>query len=472
MRKEKIMKAKKKISTLLTVTLIVSIFGVMAPVPTATAWVDGRERAPWTREARNYWANYIHWFVTNYRGAPFLTYIIWNNTGEVADEIAYNASRAVTVDDVRMGLYNTYVVYRGFVPQDFWSDLADFEANAALYGAPSDWLVNGSQSVPPTHTYVEVNQTVFYTDANLTGTRFNVSIWVKNVTDMQGLEIKLGYNASQLRAICVYPGAIPTALGINTEYPGVPFDPCADPVINNTRRYTPDWSPLDSTTYAYVHYGIVHTLLTGFTGTGEYMIIEFEIIDAPPRIIVSFRQNSSIYTYLDLFDTVAGNTTGGDIPHGALDGRYTYIRAQACFCAPVAVSSVYPSTVYVGDTVTFDGTASDPGCNPPLTYYWDVDSDGDIDTYGATVVWPNPTAGTFNVTLTVENAIGLKDTAAPQTWTVYACQPVGGKATPIITPMDSFELLTSYIGLTILLAVVVITVVYVKKRRRNAETNS
>ena len=45
-------------------------------------------------------------------------------------------------------------------------------------------------------------------------------------------------------------------------------------------------------------------------------------------------------------------------------------------------------------------------------------------------------------------------------------EPVGGKATPIDIPMNKPELLTPYIGLTMLLSVAVMTVVYVKKRKR------
>jgi len=51
--------------------------------------------------------------------------------------------------------------------------------------------------------------------------------------------------------------------------------------------------------------------------------------------------------------------------------------------------------------------------------------------------------------------------------------PVGGKATPInkiaVKPMNSLESLAPYIGLTILLALAVVTVVYVKKRKRDTE---
>jgi len=55
---------------------------------------------------------------------------------------------------------------------------------------------------------------------------------------------------------------------------------------------------------------------------------------------------------------------------------------------------------------------------------------------------------------------------------MHASPPVGGKATPIVISVNKLELLAPYIGLTILLAIVVISVVYVKKRKRNTEINS
>jgi len=61
------------------------------------------------------------------------------------------------------------------------------------------------------------------------------------------------------------------------------------------------------------------------------------------------------------------------------------------------------------------------------------------------------------------------------TWTaVYepAPPPVGGKATPINIPMNSPDILTPFIGITTLLAVAVVTIIYVKKRKRNTEINS
>jgi len=53
--------------------------------------------------------------------------------------------------------------------------------------------------------------------------------------------------------------------------------------------------------------------------------------------------------------------------------------------------------------------------------------------------------------------------------TYYSHIPVGGKATPINMPMNSPESMVPYIGLIILLAVAATTVVYAKKRKRDAE---
>ncbi|MDH5663791.1 MAG: hypothetical protein OEY90_04925, partial [Candidatus Bathyarchaeota archaeon] len=49
-----------------------------------------------------------------------------------------------------------------------------------------------------------------------------------------------------------------------------------------------------------------------------------------------------------------------------------------------------------------------------------------------------------------------------------ATQPVGG----VWIPVSKLDLLAPYIGLTILLTVAVMTVVYVKKRKRKTEINS
>ena len=78
------------ISRLRILLLITALaISVMAIVPTVTSWVDGKQRAEWTFEARNYWCNWVPAFIYGYRGfySP-IAYIIWDSIGEYADELA------------------------------------------------------------------------------------------------------------------------------------------------------------------------------------------------------------------------------------------------------------------------------------------------------------------------------------------------------------------------------------------------
>jgi len=50
--------------------------------------------------------------------------------------------------------------------------------------------------------------------------------------------------------------------------------------------------------------------------------------------------------------------------------------------------------------------------------------------------------------------------------------PVGGKATPINIPMNRSETPPLWIWLTTIILSLAVTVVYVKKRKRDSETNS
>jgi len=55
---------------------------------------------------------------------------------------------------------------------------------------------------------------------------------------------------------------------------------------------------------------------------------------------------------------------------------------------------------------------------------------------------------------------------------VYAAKPVGGKATPINIPMNKPETPALWIWLTTITLSLIATVVYIKRRKRNTETNS
>ena len=297
----------------------------------------------------------------------------------------------------------------------------------------------------------------FCCSCNLTCTNFNITVNIFNVTNMTGCAVKLGYNNTLLEAIRVYPTDITedAIVWVPINATGQ-FNFDRHPVINNTRTYAPD--------YAFVW--VFAWGFTSFTGNGTVFKVEFHIIKSPPRYAVMEPENKSVSCVLDLWDTEVLDYNADPIDHYVNDGSYTYIRPQHCPCLPAAVCSVYPSTVYVGENVTFDASASHDGGFSLVYYVWDVDSDGtyEINTTAAIVSWYCDTPGTHNVTLVV--AAGFCDIEHTDTdtgyWTVYS-PPVGG----IHIPVNKLELLAPYIGLTILLAVAVIAVGYVKKRKRH-----
>jgi PKD repeat protein len=96
-----------------------------------------------------------------------------------------------------------------------------------------------------------------------------------------------------------------------------------------------------------------------------------------------------------------------------------------------------------------------------VLYEWDFDGDGIIDSTGEVVAHIYSSAGNYTVTLNVTDSEGLWDIEQKQI-EVKAPPPVGG----ISTPVNKLELLAPYIGLTILLAVAVTTVVFLKHEKK------
>lgn len=88
-------------------------------------------------------------------------------------------------------------------------------------------------------------------------------------------------------------------------------------------------------------------------------------------------------------------------------------------------------TVTAGQSVTFQGSATDPDGNTPLSYRWTFGGSGIPD---ATVVSPGArtvsTPGVYTVAFTVTDALGMADpTPATRTITVLANQPPNGTIT-------------------------------------------
>ena len=132
---------------------------------------------------------------------------------------------------------------------------------------------------------------------------------------------------------------------------------------------------------------------------------------------------------------------------------------------PIAAFTYSPRSPLVGKTFTLNASASYDPDGTIVGYAWDF-GDGISDT-GEITTHTYAAADTYTVTLTVTDDDGLTDTATKDV--TVSEVPVGGKATPINIPMNSPDILTPFIGITTLLAVAVVTVVYVRKRKRDTE---
>ena len=273
-------------------------------------------------------------------------------------------------------------------------------------------VINAFASDKPT---LRIDDYEFFNAANLTCTNFNISVDVFNVTNMKGCQVMVGYNASLLHAIRVYPTDITDDA---TDWIPVDADMRfhwdAHPTINNTRTYAPD--------YAYVWVGAWGFTL--FSGNGSVFTIEFHIIKAPPRELVTEPENKSVSCALDLFimydDTVYPDeielldSTGDFIVHTVNDGLYSYTRPQIVITSPVAAFTWTPTVPCVNETVSFDASASTPNGGNIISYAWDFDGDGVVDKteVAATTTWKYDTVGNYTVTLNVTDSEGMWNTTS------------------------------------------------------------
>ena len=94
--------------------------------------------------------------------------------------------------------------------------------------------------------------------------------------------------------------------------------------------------------------------------------------------------------------------------------------------APPAPSfTVDRQSTSLHETVTFSGTASEPGYSGPFTYRWDFDGDGTYDdsTSGATAAHVYSVAGSYTPTVEVTDDIGVTGTYALPSPIVASNQP-------------------------------------------------
>jgi len=260
---------------------------------------------------------------------------------------------------------------------------------------------NVSAESDPT-VYATVHEFVAM-EEDLTGTRFNVTVGITNVTDMGMWEIGLYWNSSLLDAEYVY------------ETPDTAN--CTDWVPDGYRVdvvYPPGESPAINNTIGRVRIGALYPqpLGQGLNGDFEFVKIQFNIILAPP---LGWMPPANI-TYSCLLDlnaseTIIGDTYGMPISVNLQDGLYSYTRPQRPSAA-LADFTYYLPHPYVGDWVTLDASASFSIGGMIIAWLWEIAGPGTLEGANNTKVtfFSCDGPGIVNVTLSVWDDNSQHDT--------------------------------------------------------------
>ena len=228
----------------------------------------------------------------------------------------------------------------------------------------------------PTAT-VSVNPPTIVDETKVAGTTFNISINIKDVTDLFGYDFTLKYDTSVLTATSVTIGDI--------FLPG----------------YIKWHEDIDDTV-GYVWYAITQSIgEVGVSDDGTLATIEFTV------------DTSLGETILDLCDTKLSGPPpdANPIAHEVYDGCFS----NTGFCTPVANFTFTPASPIVEETVTFNASY-DPvtgnGSYDPDGYIesWDWDFGDGITNSGEIVGHAYTAAGTYTVTLTVTDNQDLTNT--------------------------------------------------------------
>ncbi len=230
------------------------------------------------------------------------------------------------------------------------------------------------------------------------GTRFNVTVWIYNVTKLFGFQVNLVVD---------------------------------DTLLNITRAWLPTTDPayvfqgqtqisLGPTFYDIDGDGVNERVLIGasiigvgsFSGDGLLAIIELEIIYTPPAGTVSCPLN------INNTDTKLLDDTLSEITATKIDGYYECVGPPVPE-PPHAEFTFSPLEPFAGRMVTFDASASTPNGGTIVSYIWNF-GDGTPEIIKTDPVTTHVYAsnGTFNVTLTIIDSEGLNDT----TWQLITVQ--------------------------------------------------
>jgi len=96
--------------------------------------------------------------------------------------------------------------------------------------------------------------------------------------------------------------------------------------------------------------------------------------------------------------------------HGATDTVTRTISVEASNSEPSAEFNYSPSSPQVGESVTFDGSASTDSDGSVVSYQWDFGGDGTVDMISVMPQYTFTEAGEYTVTLTVADDDGATDT--------------------------------------------------------------
>lgn len=110
------------------------------------------------------------------------------------------------------------------------------------------------------------------------------------------------------------------------------------------------------------------------------------------------------------------NTTDGEQREIRLETSYngetafdTETYEEPCAPLPTASFDLSTDTAVEGQEVSFDGTASQPNGGTLVSYEWDFNNDGQIDSTGETATNTYAQPGQYDIALTVEKTCGARD---------------------------------------------------------------
>ena len=257
--------------------------------------------------------------------------------------------------------------------------------------------------------------------ADLTGTRFNVTVNLYNVTWLAAIEFKLWYNTTLLDAVRTFL----TPMSENYLKGYGPLDP-----INMTYH---NKSPIFDAQGMVYWYAIVKVMTSPFSGDAAVLTIEFEIDVAPPLGYTPPNPPTlSVGCPLKLNETVVGWINPTTLYEGEYvlntdysldDGLYNYTRPQLVPGKPVAKFTWTPPIAYVCDTVTCTDRST-PNGGVITSWSWSISGPGTI-----TSGWTDPVmtfhcdgVGSVYVTLTVMDSEGMSDSVTNE---IKQVEPVG-----------------------------------------------